>query len=107
MATFHLYSVAKVRLSVHCRLGGGGFLRNTVFCSVLSKGVPRETEKEKEYSDFDIFDDPETPYSTFNFQYSNQAFSQLHDLMEFNTLNNLEVSGWSSSGWGGQTSPSG
>lgn len=54
-------------------------------------GVPRETDKEKEFADFDIFDDPETPYSTFNFQYSNQAFKQLHDLMEFNTLNNIEV----------------
>lgn len=47
---------------------------------------------EKELADFDIFDDPETPYSTFNFQYTNKAFTQLHDLMEFNTLNNLEVS---------------
>jgi hypothetical protein len=55
------------------------------------EGVPRETEKEKEMADFDIFDDPESPYSTFNFQYSNQAFTQLHDLMEFNTLNNIEV----------------
>lgn len=42
-------------------------------------------------ADFDIFDDPETPFSTFNFQYSNEAFTRLHDLMEFNTLNNLEV----------------
>lgn len=55
-------------------------------------GVPRENDKEREFADFDIFDDPETPYSTFNFQYSNQAFTQLHDLMEFNTLNNIEVS---------------
>lgn len=55
-------------------------------------GVPRETEEEKEVADFDIFDDPETPYSTFNFQYSNEAYMRLHDLMEFNTLNNLEVS---------------
>lgn len=54
-------------------------------------GVPRETEKEKDFADFDIFDDPETPFSTFNFQYSNEAFTRLHDLMEFNTLNNLEV----------------
>lgn len=54
-------------------------------------GVPRETDKERKFADFDIFDDPETPYSTFNFQYSNQAFKQLHDLMEFNTLNNIEV----------------
>lgn len=55
-------------------------------------GVPRETEKEKDLADFDIFDDSETPFSTFNFQYSNEAFTRLHDLMEFNTLNNLEVS---------------
>ena len=54
-------------------------------------GVPRETEKDKEFADFDIFDDPNTPYSTFNFQYSNLAFKQLHDLMEFNTLNNIDV----------------
>lgn len=57
----------------------------------MFEGVPRETEQEKKMADFDIFDDPETPYSTFNFQYSNQAFTQLHDLMEFNTLNNIEV----------------
>lgn len=61
------------------------------FSYSCSAGVPRETEQEKEFSDFDIFDDPETPYSTFNFQYSNKAFTQLHDLMEFNTLNNIEV----------------
>lgn len=59
---------------------------------VYFEGVPRETDKERDFADFDIFDDPETPYSTFNFQYSNQAFTQLHDLMEFNTLNNIEVS---------------
>lgn len=58
-------------------------------------GVPRETESERELADFDIFDDPETPFSTFNFQYSNEAFTRLHDLMEFNTLNNLEVGSWS------------
>lgn len=66
-------------------------LVNINFRTFKAPGVPRETEKEKEAADFDIFDDPETPYSTFNFQYTNQAFIQLHDLMEFNTLNNLEV----------------
>lgn len=55
-------------------------------------GVPRETEREKDVADFDIFDDPESPFSTFNFQYPNEAYTRLHDLMEFNTLNNLEVS---------------
>jgi len=30
-------------------------------------------------------------HSTFNIQYPNEAFKRLHDLMEFNTLNNLDV----------------
>ncbi|TSN30254.1 Cytosolic phospholipase A2 [Bagarius yarrelli] len=60
-------------------------------CYVFKPRVLRETELDREYADFDIFDDPETPYSTYNFQYSNKAFTQLHDLMEFNTLNNIEV----------------
>lgn len=55
-------------------------------------GVLRETKEEKEIADFDIFDDPESPFSTFNFQYPNQAFKRLHDLMYFNTLNNIDVS---------------
>ncbi|XP_015232132.1 PREDICTED: cytosolic phospholipase A2 [Cyprinodon variegatus] len=66
-------------------------LVNINFRQFKAPGVPRETEKEKEFADFDIFDDPESPFSTFNFQYSNEAFTRLHDLMEFNTLNNLEV----------------
>ncbi|XP_063057325.1 cytosolic phospholipase A2 isoform X2 [Engraulis encrasicolus] len=66
-------------------------LVNINFRNFKAPGVPRETEKDKELADFDIFDDPNTPFSTFNFQYSNQAFRQLHDLMEFNTLNNIEV----------------
>ncbi|CAM4689881.1 unnamed protein product [Leuciscus chuanchicus] len=65
-------------------------LVNIEFRTFKAPGVPRETDKERDFADFDIFDDPETPYSTFNFQYSNQAFTQLHDLMEFNTLNNIE-----------------
>uniref|UniRef100_A0A3Q3GUC2 Phospholipase A2 n=1 Tax=Labrus bergylta TaxID=56723 RepID=A0A3Q3GUC2_9LABR len=66
-------------------------LVNINFRDFKAPGVPRETEKEKELADFDIFDDPESPFSTFNFQYPNEAFTRLHDLMEFNTLNNLEV----------------
>uniref|UniRef100_A0A672YRT3 Phospholipase A2 n=1 Tax=Sphaeramia orbicularis TaxID=375764 RepID=A0A672YRT3_9TELE len=66
-------------------------LVNINFRQFKAPGVPRETEQEKDLADFDIFDDPESPYSTFNFQYSNEAFTQLHNLMEFNTLNNLEV----------------
>ncbi|KAM8874770.1 cytosolic phospholipase A2 isoform 1-T2 [Spinachia spinachia] len=66
-------------------------LVNIDFRTFKAPGVTRVTEMEKEFADFDIFDDPESPFSTFNFQYSNEAFTRLHDLMEFNTLNNLEV----------------
>ncbi|RXN08749.1 cytosolic phospholipase A2 [Labeo rohita] len=66
-------------------------LANINFRNFKAPGVPRDTDKEIEFGDFDIFDDPASPFSTFNFQYSNQAFKRLHDLMEFNTLNNIEV----------------
>ncbi|XP_006897259.1 PREDICTED: cytosolic phospholipase A2-like [Elephantulus edwardii] len=66
-------------------------LANINFRNYKAPGVPRETEEEKERADFDIFDDPESPFSTFNFQYPNQVFKRLHDLMHFNTLNNIDV----------------
>ncbi|XP_066480069.1 cytosolic phospholipase A2 isoform X1 [Tiliqua scincoides] len=66
-------------------------LANINFRDYKKPGVPRETQEEKDFADFDIFDDPNTPFSTFNFQYSNEAFKRLHDLMEFNTLNNLDI----------------
>ncbi|KAG9483379.1 cytosolic phospholipase A2 [Eleutherodactylus coqui] len=66
-------------------------LANIAFREFKAPGVPRETDEEKDFADFDIFDDPESPFSTFNFQYPNEAFKRLHDLMEFNTLNNIDV----------------
>ncbi|NXT79154.1 PA24A phospholipase, partial [Zapornia atra] len=66
-------------------------LANIDFRNYKAPGVPRETQEEKDFADFDIFDDPNTPFSTFNFQYPNEAFKRLHDLMEFNTLNNIDV----------------
>ncbi|XP_038650524.1 cytosolic phospholipase A2-like isoform X4 [Scyliorhinus canicula] len=66
-------------------------LANINFRHYKAPGVKRENEKDIENVDFDIFDDADSPYSTFNFQYSNKAFTQLHDLMEFNTLNNIEL----------------
>ncbi|NXD69473.1 PA24A phospholipase, partial [Eolophus roseicapillus] len=66
-------------------------LANINFRKYKAPGIPRETQEEKDFADFDIFDDPDTPFSTFNFQYPNEAFKRLHDLMEFNTLNNIDV----------------
>lgn len=53
-------------------------------------GVPRATDEEKEFANFDIFDDQSTPYSTFNFKYSHDAFMKLSKLTEFNTLLHIE-----------------
>lgn len=53
-------------------------------------GVPRETKEDFAFADFDIFDDPTTPYSTFNFTYTHLQFERLSKLIEFNTLNNME-----------------
>ncbi|XP_042321117.1 cytosolic phospholipase A2 [Sceloporus undulatus] len=66
-------------------------LANINFRNYKAPGIPRETQEEKDFADFDIFDDPDTPFSTFNFQYPNEAFNRMHDLMEFNTLNNLDI----------------
>jgi hypothetical protein len=60
------------------------------FASLDILGVPRP-ENEKDFANFDIFDDPSTPYSTFNFKYSHEAFERLSKLTEFNTLSNIEA----------------
>lgn len=51
-----------------------------------SAGVPRETEEEKMFGDFPIFDDPANPFSSMNFMYDGLQFDRLTKLMEFNTL---------------------
>jgi hypothetical protein len=38
-----------------------------------SSGVPRVTPEELEYGNFDVFDDPDKPYASRKFQYSNKA----------------------------------
>ena len=53
---------------------------------IILIGVPRDTEEDKEFANFSIFDDPNTPYSTFNFKYPHLAFDRLSQLTEFNTL---------------------
>ncbi|XP_029633996.1 cytosolic phospholipase A2-like isoform X2 [Octopus sinensis] len=65
-------------------------LCNLKFRDFKEPGVPRETKEEKEFADFNIYDDPDTPYSTFNFSYSNLAFDRLTKLTEFNTLLHID-----------------
>ncbi|KAL4219877.1 Cytosolic phospholipase A2 [Mactra antiquata] len=66
-------------------------LVNIEFRKFVKPGVRRRTKEEKDFADFDLFDDPATPYSTFNFKYSHEAFERLSKLTEFNTLLNIEA----------------
>ncbi|XP_062622371.1 cytosolic phospholipase A2-like [Saccostrea cucullata] len=61
-------------------------LANIKFREEIKPGVPRTTDEEKEFADFDIFDDPQQPYSTFNFKYPRKSFDRLTKLTEYNTL---------------------
>ena len=49
------------------------------------------TEEDKEFANFDIFDHPDNPYSTFSFKYKKITFDRLHELMKFNTLLNMDL----------------
>ncbi|CAH1786701.1 unnamed protein product [Owenia fusiformis] len=60
-------------------------LVNNEFKFYKKPGVRRETKEETDFADFSLFDDPEAPYSTFNFTYSNKSFDRLTQLTEFNT----------------------
>lgn len=53
-------------------------------------GVPRTNQTEIDFADFDLFDDPALPYSTFNFTYTHEQFQRLSQLTEFNTLHSLD-----------------
>ncbi|XP_068233660.1 uncharacterized protein [Palaemon carinicauda] len=61
-------------------------LVNNLFKKFKKPGVPRETEEEKKFADFPIFDDPNNPYSSMNFCYEPIQFDRLTQLVEFNTL---------------------
>ena len=61
-------------------------LSNINFKNEVMPDIPRQTDEEKEFGDFQLFDDPNRPYSTFNFKYSPLAFDRITQLMEYNTL---------------------
>ena len=65
-------------------------LVNKSFRFEKSPGVPRETDDEKLFGDFDIFDNTNA-YAIWRFVYPNQSFDRLTAMMEFNILNNLDV----------------
>ena len=49
-------------------------------------GIYRQTQTEKDFANFSIFEDRHNWYSTFNFHYHDEQFNRLADLSEFNTL---------------------
>nr|CAD7452324.1 unnamed protein product [Timema tahoe] len=51
----------------------------------IKTDVLRSTQEEKDFADFEIFDDPADPFSSFNFRYSQLHFDRLTRLVEFNT----------------------
>ncbi|KAF4529977.1 hypothetical protein B566_EDAN015746 [Ephemera danica] len=62
---------------------------NKTFRHFKAPGVPRETDEEKEFADFEIFGE-KTPYTIYNFCYTNQQFDRLSQLMEFNVRLKVE-----------------
>nr|CAD7261855.1 unnamed protein product [Timema shepardi] len=60
-------------------------LINKCFRTHKDVDVLRTTKEEKDFSDFEIFDDPADPFSSFNFRYSQLQFDRLTRLVEFNT----------------------
>ena len=65
-------------------------LVNKDFRKFKSPGIPRETEEEINFADFDIFDNTNA-YAIWRFVYPNQSFDRMTAMMEFNVLNNLDV----------------
>lgn len=61
-------------------------LVNNKFKEFSAPGVPRQTEEEKKFGDFPIFDDPYNTFSSMNFAYEAIQFDRLTKLVEFNTL---------------------
>ncbi|XP_013772392.1 cytosolic phospholipase A2-like [Limulus polyphemus] len=66
-------------------------LVNINFRKFKQPGLVRQTDEEIQFADFDIFSDPDTPYSIYNFCYTHYHFDRLSKLMEFNLLNNLQI----------------
>ena len=65
-------------------------LVNHNFRYYKAPGVLRETEEEKAFGDFSIFDGT-NDYAIWRFVYPNLSFDRLSKMMEFNVANNLHV----------------
>lgn len=76
---------------INCPIVMHFVLLNKTFKEFKEPGIPRETEEEKSFGNFSIFDDKDEPYSSFTFDYTHRTYERLCKLMKFNTLLNLDV----------------
>ncbi|KAK0060949.1 cytosolic phospholipase A2-like isoform X2 [Biomphalaria pfeifferi] len=74
----------------HCPIVFHFVLINKTFKNYKAPGIPRKTKEEFDFANFDVFDDPKAPFSTFNFTYTHENFERMSQLMEFNTLLHIE-----------------
>ena len=65
-------------------------LVNHNFRHYKEPGIPRETDEEKMFGDFSIFDGT-NDYAIWRFVYPNLSFDRLTKMMEFNVMNNLDL----------------
>ena len=65
-------------------------LVNQNFRYYKAPGVLRETDEEKAFGNFSIFDGT-NDYAIWRFVYPNLSFDRLSKMMEFNVANNLHV----------------
>ena len=65
-------------------------LVNHNFRHYKEPGIPRETDEEKSFGDFSIFDGT-NDYAIWRFVYPNLSFDRLSKMMEFNVANNLHI----------------
>ena len=63
---------------------------NRDFRHFKAPGVERESEEEKAFGNFPIFDNTNA-YAIWRFVYPNLSFDRMTAMMEFNVLNNLHI----------------
>ena len=65
-------------------------LVNHNFRHYKAPGIPRETDEEKAFGNFSIFDGT-NDYAIWRFVYPNLSFDRLTKMMEFNVSNNVDT----------------
>ena len=67
------------------------FGKTQLFVSNCFSGIKRESAEELEFADYNLFEDPDKTFDTFNTVYDRTKFDRLTKLTEFNTKLNAEL----------------